>query len=183
MTEISDIEGVGPAYAETLTSAGYDSAEAIADENSDELDGLIDTVSGGVLKERAEEAAELEETVDSDEETEETESDTDDGPFTLEPDFSVDQENYLMYALLNESTQARRRSNGDRFEAAQEAIEDVKSGEPYEFTREQLNIAYTATNQLESEHRQTRGLSDLTGEMREMVTYFKEKRQEHWPDN
>jgi len=172
MTELTEIDGVGPSYAEELEESGYESAEDVATTDEEELDGVLDTLSGAELVANASGVAE---TDDSDPAKEET--------YTLEPGFSVDQENHAINALVSEEINARASNNGDRLEATRGAIIELKEGEPYELTLQQISIAYRACNQLESEYRGTRGLSTFVGQMREVTKYFQETRQEHWPDS
>lgn len=190
MTDLIDIDGVGPSYAEDLEDAGYESAEDVADADAEALDDLIPTATGEEIVANAQDEAALgapedeepaEEAVEDDEESESE----DDGEetFTLEPGFSEEQENHLMYALINEEVTSRRRNNAARLERAQGAIRDVRAGEPYEFSLKQLSIAYTGTNQLESEYRGTRGLSSFVSKVRAMTQYFQAKRQEHFPSS
>lgn len=78
MIEVTDIKGIGPAKAETLADAGYESVEDIANADADEL-GEVE----GVGEDRALEfivgAADLLES------TEEVEEETDDDEFDLKP--------------------------------------------------------------------------------------------------
>lgn len=174
MTELESIDGVGPSYATELEVAGYDDAEAVALGDPDDLDSVLDTITGEELVTNAAEVAEVE--PDTDEASETTQS------YTLEPDFDVVQEYQLLYALMNEFVKANRTNNIDRTEAALDALTDVRSGEPYEFTMEQLSIAYTGTNQLESEYRGTRGLSNFVSQMRDVKNVFQAARTENWPE-
>lgn len=185
MTELTEIEGVGPSYAEDLEDAGYETAEDVADADPSDVDDIIPTTSGEEVVSNAQDGAALGEP-DHEEPIVETEDDTDDfGPetYTLEPDLSAAQENHLIYALINEEVQARRRNNASRHDDVTRAIDDVKGGEPYVFTYEQVSIAYTAMNQLENEYRGTRGLSTFVSDIRDVAQYFQQKRQEHFEDN
>lgn len=173
MTELESIDGVGPSYATELASAGYDDAEAVASADPDELAGVLDTMTGEELVSNATDVVDQDEAPKS--------NDTD-GPYTLEPDFDPVQEYQLLYALMNEFVKANRTNNIDRTEAALDALDDVRSGEPYEFTMAQLSIAYTGTNQLESEYRGTRGLSNFVSQMRDVKNVFQAARTENWPE-
>jgi hypothetical protein len=195
MTDLTEIDGVGPARAEDLEDEGYDSAEDVADADPDELDELFTSTSGEdlvssaqdetVLGDDVEDAAE-ESDEDESEDTEEVEAEDDEDPaktetFTLEPGFDDTQEYHLMAALVNEEVKARRTNNAGRLEATQDALAQVRAGEPYEFTMAQLSIAYTGTNQLESEYRGTRGLAQFVGGVREIRNVFQNARQQNWP--
>lgn len=187
MTDLTEIGGVGPSYAEDLQEAGYDSAEDVADANGEEIDTIIDTGDGAEIVSNAQDEVTVGDDVDVVEE-EADEEDADDNPdtseyYTFEPGFSDEQEHHLIAALVNEEVNARRRNNAGRLAATQEAIRSVREGEPYEFTLEQLTVAYTATNQLQSEYRGTRGLSNFVSNVREVSQFFQTARQDHWPDN
>lgn len=171
MTDLQEIDQIGPSYAEELESAGYDSAESVASADADELDGVLDTLDGETIVSNAE---------DEVEETEEAEEEDDAGPFVLEPGFDEDQRNHLIRALVTEEVQARRRNNSDRAEAVRDAIQTVIDGEPYEFTMGQLDVAFRGTNQLEAEYRGTRGLGSFTTKVRAVRDTFKDARQENW---
>lgn len=172
MTELTEIDGVGPSYAETLQDEGYSSAEDVADTDAEDL-GVLDTLTGEELKENA--------VAVSGDDVADDEDPTKEEYYDLEPGLSVDQENHLIHALVQEEINARASNNADRHEAARNAIIEVKDGEPYSLTLQQISIAYRATNQLESEYRGTRGLSTFVGEMRQVTNYFQETRQEYWP--
>lgn len=187
-TDLTDIDGVGPSYADDLDDAGYESAEDVADADPEDVDDVLPTTSGEDLVAVAKSEVQTED--DEDVEVEENESDDDTGAdddpakeeyFELDTDFSEDQEHHLIAALVNEEVKSRRRNNRDRLDASREAIETVRDGQPYEFTLQQLSIAYTATNQLESEYRGTRGLASFVSEVRELTQFFQQARQENWP--
>lgn len=189
MTDLTEIDGVGPSYADDLADNGFESAEDVAAADPDDLDGILPTTSGERLVDNAEHA--IQPTDNSDDETADTDESDDTGDdadpakttyHEFEPDFTEDQEHHLMAALINEEVKSRRRNNADRLDATREAIATVREGEPYSFTLEQLSIAYTATNQLESEYRGTRGLASFVSEVRAINTFFQSARQEHWPD-
>jgi hypothetical protein len=200
MTSLTDIDGVGPSYAEDLEDEGYESAEDVADADPDALDDIIPTATGEEIVSNAQDEAALgtpesestaEETVEDEaeaesEDTEEAvEENEDDGAevFTLEPGFSEDQEHHLITALVNEEITSRRRNNTDRLEDARGAIRQIRQGEPYELTLKQLSIAYTGSNQLESEYRGTRGLASFVSQIRDVSSYFQQARQENWPES
>lgn len=192
MVELTEIDDVGPSRADDLQEAGYDEAEDVADADPDDLDGMFGTTSGDALVSNAQDATSLgDEVVDEvvEEVVEESEDEgADEDPaktetHTLEPGFSTDQEHHLMAALVNQEISARQSNNAGRKEAAHDAIEQVRDGEPYEFTLEQLSLAYTGSNQLEAEYRGTRGLSPLVGEIRGVRDVFQNARQRNWPDS
>lgn len=191
MTELTEIDEVGPSRAEDLEEAGYETAEAVADADTEDVDGLFGTTSGQTLVENAQDATTLGDDVPDDVEEEaadESEEDETTDPakeetFTLEPDFDDTQEYHLIAALVNQEIAARRTNNSDRLEAVQGALAEVRAGEPYELTLQQLSLGYTGINQLESEYRGTRGLADFVGGIREVRNVFQSARQENWPDS
>jgi len=196
MVELTEIDDVGPSRAEDLQEAGYDDAEDVADADPDDLDGLFGTTSGDALVSNAQDATslgddvevveEVEEEIKAgpvDDEDEEVEDPAKTETHTLEPGFSTDQEHHLTAALVNQEISARQSNNAGRKEAAHDAIEQVRDGEPYEFTLEQLSLAYTGSNQLEAEYRGTRGLSQLVSEIRGVRDVFQDARKRNWPDN
>jgi len=194
MTDLTEIDGVGPSYAEELEEAGYESAEDVADADPEALDGLLTATSGEELVSSAQDEAvlgddgepESETSVDETEvevEEDESEDEETEEVFSLEPGFTEDQEHHLIAALINEEITSRRRNNSTRLEDARGAIRQVRAGEPYELTLKQLSIAYTGTNQLESEYRGTRGLASFVSQIRDLSEYFQQARQENWPDS
>lgn len=190
MTEMTEISGVGPSRAEDLHDAGYEDAESVANADPAELDDMFSTLSGEALVDAAQDAVSGDEqdAVDETDTDEDDESaDTDDTAkvetFTFSPGFSAEQEYHLMASLVNEEVDARRRNNKDRLTATQDALESVRSGEPYEFTLQQLSIGYRAMNQLEAEYRGTRGLSTFVSNVRDIQQFFQDARSENWPDN
>lgn len=170
MTDLTDIDGVGPSYADTLEDMGYDDAESVASADADEVDEAIDTVTGEELIQNAVDA------------TEAVEDPAKEEAFTVDAEFSEAQENHLISAFIDQEVQARRTNDADRLQATQDAIREIREGQPYELTLQQLSIGYTATNQLESEYRSTRGLSELVGQIRDVRNVFQNARQENWPD-
>lgn len=174
MTELTDIEGVGPSYAETLHEAGYDSAEDVAGADPDELDALVDTVSGDELVARAQSEGDVDD--DTDEDPAKTQT------YEFSPGLSENQQHHLIAALVEEEIKARRTNDNSRVEVTQDIMAQVRDGEPYNLTLQQLSIAYTGTNQLEGRYRGTRGLSNLIAEIREITQVFQEARKENWPD-
>lgn len=176
MTQLTEIDEVGPSRADDLEEAGYKTAESVADADPDELDGMFGTASGEELVSNAQDATEESDTDDTDDPAK-TET------FTLEPGFDDTQEYHLIAALVNQEISARQTNDPDRLEAVQGALAEVRAGEPYELTLQQLSLGYTGINQLESEYRGTRGLADFVGGIREIRNVFQSARQENWPDN
>jgi hypothetical protein len=170
MTDLQEIDGIGPSYAEELEANGFDDAEAVAEADPDDIDEMLDSLDGHQVVEAA--TAEVE--------SDEDDEDDDTGVYEIEPDFDEDQRNHLIRALVTQEVQARRRNDSSRAEAIRDAIGQVIEGEPYEMTMEQLDAAYTGANQLESEYRGTRGLGSFTTKIRGIRNTFKDARQEHW---
>lgn len=189
VTDLTDIDDVGPSRAEDLEDEGYETAEAVADADPAELDDVFGTTSGENLVSNAQDATALgddvavvEEEADAESEDESTDDPAKTQTFTLEPGFDDTQEYHLIAALVNQEIAARRTNNPDRLEAVQGALAEVRAGEPYELTLQQLSLGYTGINQLESEYRGTRGLADFVGGIREVRNVFQSARQENWPD-
>jgi len=179
MTELTEIDNVGPSYADDLQEAGYDSAEDVASADVEALDGLVGTVSGEELKENANDEVGPEDTADGDEQNADpAKTET----FEIDPGFSETQEYHLIAALVNQEVDARRSNSLDRLESVQGALAEVRDGAPYNLTLNQLSIAYTGTNQLESEYRGTRGLADFVGGVREVRNVFQDARRSNWPE-
>lgn len=189
-TNLTDIDGVGPSYADELEEEGYDSAEDVADADPEALDDIVPTASGETIVAAAQdevaigdEEDEVEDEPEAEEDADAKYEDSEEEVYELSPGFSEDQEHHLITALVNEEVKSRRRNNSSRLDATRGAIREVRNGEPYHLTLEQLSIAYTGTNQLESEYRGTRGLASFVSNVRELKTYFQNARQENWPDS
>jgi hypothetical protein len=191
MTDLTEIDDVGPSRAADLEDAGYETAEAVADADPDDVDGLFGTTAGESLVANAQEATTLGDDVPDDVEeqaADESEDDTISDPakeetYVLEPGFDDTQEYHLIAALVNQEIAARRTNDPGRLDAVQGALAEVRAGEPYELTLQQLSLGYTGINQLESEYRGTRGLADFVGGIREVRNVFQSARQENWPDS
>jgi len=170
MTELTNIDGVGPSYAETLVDEGYENAEAVATATPDELDGVLETASGETLVENAGDVV-------GDEDTDSSQANTE-----LTPGFSDEQCYHLISALVDEEVTARQQNDGGQLDLIQSMIEQVRTGEPYTFTLEQLSVGYRATNNLESKYRGMRGMGTFVSEIREINQFFQEHRSRNWPD-
>lgn len=169
MTDLTDVEGIGPSYAETLQEDGYEDAVDLAEADPAELDELLDRADGETLVEAAQ--AEVE-----------TDEETAGDLLEIAPGFTDVQENYLLRALIDQATAARRTNNHDQVEVIEQAIASVKDGEPYHLTLEQCSQAYTGTNQLEQELRSDRNINDLVSEVRRVKQVFQQARQDNLPE-
>lgn len=187
MTELTEIDGVGPSYAETLADNGYDSAEAVADADPDAVDGLIGNVSGDTLVENARDVS-AEDTGgdDADDAGDDAEDagggDDEQRTLTIDADFTDVQENYLIRALVEQETRARRTNNGDQVGIINDAIDEVKSGQPYELTLDQAGQAYTGINQLEQDLRADRSINRFVSDVRDVKQVFQQARNDNWPE-
>lgn len=184
MSDLSDIDGVGPARAETLQEAGYETIHDVATADEDELDEALGSgATASTIIEAAQEEDEEEANFEPADETEEVESEDDEeveveeDDVEAEPDGDSDdgyrfdlnrnQQNHLLRALVEQEVNARRTNQPGRVEAVLDAIEEVRSGEPYDLTEQQLNLMYSGINQLENEYRGLRGISGFTSEVRD----------------
>ena len=195
MTELTDIPGVGPSYAEDLEESGYESVSDVSEADPEEIGEIIERKNGEDVVEDAadllgeETDSEEEEAVDVEEESvvegfddveEEEDDDTeedDDDLVRIDSNFTPVQENYFIGALVDQEKSARRSNNTDVVDIVNDAIEEVKAGEPYEFTEEQLNHAYTAVNQLEQSIRADRNLTAFAGQVREIRQVIQDERR------
>lgn len=159
MTDLDDIDGVGPSYAEDLVDAGYESIDDVATADPDDVDGILSTMSGDELVENAQALA-----------------DDAGSSGAVLADVSEDQENHLLRALVEQEVQARRTNNAEQVEVVRDAIATVKAGAPYELTDTQLDIAYRGVNQLESEYRSTRGIQGFVGDIHALANELNELR-------
>lgn len=177
-TDLTEIDGVGPSYAEELSEAGYESAEDVAEADEDELDKLIGTINGSDLR------ASATDLVGDQGQSDGQEQSVDDDTVEFDMDLSTDQRNHLIKALVNEEIRARKTNSKSEVESAKEAIEMVIEGEPpYQFTRQQLDAGYRSTNQLESEYRSQRGVGSFTTQIRHLNQAFQQARKEHQQRN
>jgi predicted RecB family nuclease len=173
MTDLTDIDGIGPSYAEELEDNGYGSAEAVADADPDELDSIIDTHDGETLVANAEAA------IESDRDEFESAPVYDDEPIELGLDLDDDQRNHLIKGLVNEEIRARRTNKAGDLERMKDAIQQVIDGDDLEFTKQQLDAAYRAVNGLESEYRSQRGVGTFTTKLRTLKDDLQSIRAEH----
>lgn len=171
MTDLTDINGVGPSYAEELSNNGYESVQDVADADADELDELIATIDGNEVVENATALADVDDSDDSGDEA-----------FEIDPDFDDDQERHLIAALVAEEIRRRKTNDLEGRSVVTDAIDQVRAGQPYEFTMDQLDATYRAVSQLEKQYRSERGISQFTTKIRNMKTYFQEQRSKYWND-
>lgn len=128
MAELVDINGVGPAKAETLEEAGFDSVEAIAEADQDEL-AAVDGVGDDRALEFIVQAADLVE--DTEEEVEEVEGDE----FDLKPS-EVSDEVEKLDDPTDEEVEEELIELEEEIAEEEEAVEEVEeeSDEPENYT-------------------------------------------------
>lgn len=178
-TDLTEIDGIGPSYAEELEQAGFESAEDVAAGDADELDAVLDTHSGSDIKDSASEVAGPQET-----EFDTTEDGRGSGEYhEFDYDLDEDQRNHLIKGLVNEEIRARRTNKAVDVEMVKDAIGRVMSDESLSLTKEQLDTAYRAMNQLESEYRSQRGVGTFTTKISNLKNALQEARSEAHPDN
>lgn len=163
--KLTDIDHIGPARAESLGEAGIGAVEAVATASDDELAAALgDSVPVDEVQESATELIAA--------------SDTD-PTYEFDYDLSADQRRHLIAALIEEEVTARRRNDAGLRKTVSDMVDQViDDAGPYEFTYEQLNAGYRATNNMESEYRGTRGLSSFITEIHELSSAFQAARQE-----
>lgn len=165
MTELTEISGIGPSYANSLEDEGYDTAEAVADADPDDLDDVVGTKSGESIVEAAVNVVGVD-------------NDVEDDLYELEPDISVDQRNYLLKSLVQQETKARRVNNQDKVDRLKDVIQQVIDGEPYTLSENQIADVYEATNQMEQELLRDRNIHSFVSTVREVNDFFKAKRMD-----
>lgn len=173
MTDLTDIDGVGPAYAEELEDSGYESAEDVADADPDELDDVLASASGEDLVESATEEVDDEPA---------TTDDADDSDLISLGELNEDQVNHAIYALVNREINARQTNDRDNVEIVKDAIDELRGDPPYEFTLDQLTQLYTGINQHENDLRSRRGIGGFVSEIRNLRTDVQDARSENWPE-
>lgn len=190
MTELTEITGVGPSYAETLEDNGYETAEDVAGADPEELDELIERADGSDLVVNAMDAVPLDDIdddpvaddadggVDEDESTDD--DDSGETIVTMDPHLTETQEVHLIRALVREEVRNIRRNDTDGSDMTRDVIRQVRDGRPYELTLQQCDYAYRATNQLQQEYQQDRHINSLVGEVRELTEMFQQARTGNW---
>lgn len=190
MTDLEEINGIGPGRADTLEEDGYHTAEDVANAKPENIGEIIQAADGGEIVSNAQAIADKGdidgESVDEEEDDsveEETEpEEPGDIEVVFDMDLSTTQRNHVIGALLNEEIKTRRTNRRDKRELVQEAVNMFIEGDhPYELTLEQLNTLYRGLNEIESEYRSTRGLSSFVGEIRSVKNEVQELRSENWP--
>lgn len=186
MTALTDIDGVGPAYAEELEEAGYNTAEDVASADADTVDDVLASADGAELVQSARAVADGESSVsdeESDSEPSETShEDADDDLISFAPDFNVDQRNHLISALVDREINARRTNQGGKVESIRETIDVFLGEEPYRLELDQISTAYTAINQHEQDLRSQRGIAGFISEIRAIKNELQEVRSRNWPE-
>jgi len=173
-TDLTDITGIGPSYAEQLRDNGYGTVEDVANADVDEIDDVIATHDGEGLVENAKVLLD-----DSSVEFEdEPEEDVGDERYELDIDMTPTQRNHFIKGMVNEEIRARRTNKAGDVESATSAIETLVEGPPYTFTEAQLDTAYRALNQIESEYRSLRGIGSFVTEIRNLCDAVQAKRSE-----
>lgn len=178
MTDLDEISGVGPAYAEELAENGFDSAEDIAQADPDDVDEVLASADG---QEIVNNALDLTGGAPDDDEDE---IEVEDDQIAFSPGFSETQENHMISALVDEEIKQRKRNHGSTAEQIMDIIDEFKSGEPYHVTLDDLSYMYTAASQMESMYRAERGLGgNFAGEIREVKNIVQEQREMNWPSS
>jgi hypothetical protein len=168
MTDVTEIDRVGPNYATELTDAGFETAEDVANADPADIDAIVETASGETIVQNAVDVV--------------TESQTESEPTdtrTLDHELSDSVRRHAIAALVAMEIEARRTNNNDQIDLLHDAIAELESDErPYEFTTDQLNELYRGLNEIESQYRSTRGLSDFVGQIVQLRENVQEKRLE-----
>lgn len=173
MTELTEIDGVGPSYAESLTEQGYDDAEDVAAASPDDIDDAdFAALSASDVVDAANEL-----TTD-DTEPVEFEADLID----VDIDLDEDQRNHLIAALVNEEMRARKTNKSGDVRAVKDAIRQIVDGDDLSVTLDQLNAMYRGVSQLESEYRSQRGVGSFVTKIRNLKDELQSIRQENWPE-
>jgi len=157
---LTDIDGVGPAYQETLEDAGYETVESVATADPDVIDDKIERANGETLVANA---------------NEEYDGDDREG-VPLEPGFTDRQRYHLIRGLATEQVRMTSRNKLGAVDRILSAMADVASGEPFYFTREQASDAYTAASQLEQTYRSNPNITGLVSDMRNVKQFFQDVR-------
>jgi len=153
---LTDIDGVGPAYQETLEDAGYETVESVATADPDVIDDKIERANGETL------VANAQDKYDGD----------DREGVPLEPGFTDRQRYHLIRGLATEQVRMTSRNKLGAVDRILSAMADVASGEPFYFTREQASDAYTAASQLEQTYRSNPNITGLVSDMRNVKQFF-----------
>jgi hypothetical protein len=176
--DLTEIESVGPARADELVAAGYETVPDVANADEDDLDALFDTTSGEALVSNAQAVvSDSDESVGVVEGGDASVATDDEQVVTIEDVFTDVQEYYLIAALSERATTARRQNNFGRLEDIESLIASIRTGGPYELTAEQIAIAYTAANEKMRDFQSTRGISNLVAEIRDVRDTFQDERR------
>lgn len=153
---LTAIDGVGPAYQETLEDAGYETIESVATADPDVIDEKVERANGETL------VANAQDEYDGDERR----------GVALEPGFTDRQRYHLIRALATEQVRMTSRNKRGAVDRIHEAMAELTTGEPFYFTREQASDAYTAASQLEQTYRSNPNITGLVSDMRDVKQFF-----------
>lgn len=183
MTDITEIAGIGPATADDLEEAGFESAEDIAAASWSDI-AAVEGFAESRSKEIHEKATDLVSTErEQDGDPTSGHQDTDDADETEVDDaesdaYEVDVPDadimaHVQGALGDEEVRMLKRHNLD----AVEAITDIQAafrtadGDTVELSEEQVNHLYTATNTLKQDYVGERGIETLADDVRDYAEH------------
>lgn len=185
--ELTDIKGVGPSRAETLVEAGYDSVMVVAEADPDALGEELGASanSEAIITSAQDLVSDEEAGVDEGEETE----DEDDyrsvtRPIEVE---TRDDSLYLVKGLLDEMLRLHGRNEFDEADEVADLTERVfdeigQDGGTIRADLDDLSYLYTSIRNIEQEFKQTRGVTDLVGRVKDLRVNIQDARQELWPE-
>ncbi len=202
MTDITEISGIGSSKADDLAEAGFESAEDIAAANPSDIQAVegfgdarskeihekaVDLISVDEAEEAGEDADSVEgadEGAEEDAESTEGDGGLADGSeaggeeYILSLSASDTQRNHLLAALARREVEEIQRKDMDRAEAARDIIQQVIDGGDLELTEDQVHLLYSAITALTNDYHGTRGLTELSREIRDLRERIKDFRED-----
>jgi len=167
--ELTTIDAIGPAYAQELADAGYESVADVAEADPADIDDVLVSADGAQIVDNAQDAG--------------TGADTDADVRLFElTELTMTQHTNALYAMIDQQTAAVRTNDVSTVSMVDDAIETLLGDEPYELTLDQLTQLYTGLSNRESELRSTRGINSYVSDIRELRNEVQELRSSNWPD-
>ncbi|AGM11368.1 RadA [Halogranum tailed virus 1] len=199
MTELTEIDGVGPARADDLREMGYEDAEAVAEAEAEDLTELARVGEDKALEmivaaqnissdedEPEDETITFDEDDLEDESEEEPEREEDAEPeveeedeereFDVSLDLDARQQEILTAALLNQYTSLRSR-NVARSNACDAALTKFRGGYDATLTEDELNAVHAAVRQRRMDYQGNNHISLMQSAraIEEQVTAIREE--------
>lgn len=185
-TDLTEITGVGPARAEKLKNAGFETAEDVATADLDEISEPLGSAAHPEdVRASAIEAAGMdEEEVSGGDVSVERDPRSDTRELAIEsPEYAF----YLVKGLADEQLRLRRRNEVTKIGPITDLMQRISSqigddGLVFRVDLDDLSSLYTAIRNVEDEISGMRGQGEMIGDMRDLRNEIQSLRDDLWPD-